>query len=518
MKWLGRLVALSAAMLVNAPAFAGPRDGTLTVALSSPIEAVDIYMGPGPETALTTSGVFNPLVVYDTRAKAYVGVIAESWAQIDPETMEFKIKPGLTFQDGSALDANDVAYTINFISNPDVKFRLKSRFAQFAGAEAVDDLTVRVHSHGPFPMLLARLIGMSIYPSDLHSALGADYASWGRAPVGSGPYKVVSYSDSTGIVLERWDGYQLGPLPEIERIVFKFVPDAQTQVAEMMVGGVDLLFARSPDQVTALSSLPNITSSMVEDMYFQYIYLDAAGRSGIEAFKDKRVRQAAFIAIDRNAIRNNIVPGGADTDEMLTLCYPFQVGCPEGDGMPGYDPEKARALLAEAGYADGFDLKVSSWGSSVPIAEAVTGYLRAVGIRASVDVLTIESYRKKQVEGGLQALVSNYPYGGLPDSGADLDFFFGSADRDYLRNARVTALTKQVNTTLDAAERNALFKEAFDAVAAEYFILPISKYPAVIVHSSEVSVDASSRGDVLFAQLSAFESYGDTPPIIGWAN
>lgn len=516
--WSRKVSSVGALMLMASPALAGPEDGTLTVALATPVEAVDIYMGPGPEVAMTANAVFNPLVAYDTGSQSYQGVIAESWSRIDEETIEFHLRPELVFQDGSALDSEDVAYTINFIANPETRFRLKSRYSSFVGAEAVDPLTVRVTTRGPFPMLMARMIGIPIYPSDSHSALGADYANWGRAPIGSGPYRVVGFDESTGIVMERWDGYQLGPLPEFERIVFRPLPDRQTQIAEMMAGSLDVIVASSPDQVAALTSMPGFEATVIPDMLVQYMYLDAAGRSGVDFFSDVRVRQAVFHAIDRNAIRNSIISGGAAVGELMRLCLPYQVGCPEGGSPQSYDPDLARSLLAEAGYPDGFDLQVSTWGPSRPIAEAVVGYLRAVGIRANVDALTLGAYRQKQVEGGLQALVSSYPYGGLPDTGVVVDFFFASPDRDYYGDPRLSALTAEANSILDEDRRAALFRETLDLVQDEAFILPISSDPAVILHTDAVSVDASPRGDVLFAQFSLFESFGTTPAILGWAD
>lgn len=515
--WTRTLSALGVLLLSTATAQAGKEDGTLTVALGGPVGAVDIYMGPDSETAMTTSAVFNPLVAFDTGTRDYVGVIAESWTQVDDTTLEFKLKPGLMFQDGSPLNADDVVYTINFISDPDKKFRLKTRYIAFAGAEKVDDLTVRVKSKFTYPLLMARMIGVPIYPSDSHSALGEDFASWGRAPIGSGPYKVVEFDESTGIVMERWDGYQLGPLPDFERVVFKPLPDVQTQIAEMMVGNVDLLVAKSPDQVAALTSRPGLVATPIEDMNFQYMYVDTLGRSGLEVFGDKRVREAVFHAIDRDAIRDNILAGGKGAASLDRLCFPYQIGCPEGGELPAYDPEKAKALLAEAGYADGFDLQVSAWGPSISVAQAVVGYLRAVGIRANVDILTISAYRKKQVEGGLQSLVSNYVYGGLPDAGADVEFFFTSPDRDYTGDQTLFELTSQANSTLDPAAREAIFTEAFDRIESEALIIPLTKDPIVTVHTSEVSVDSETRGDILFAMFSFFESFGDTPPILGWA-
>ncbi|MCC5986076.1 MAG: hypothetical protein JJT95_00235 [Pararhodobacter sp.] len=513
-----RISAIAVASLLATTALAGPEDGTLTVALSHPVEALDIYMGPGPEVAMTANAVFAPLVAYDSGTQSYVGVIAESWERVDDLTMEFRLRPDLVFQDGSVLDAEDVAYTINFITDPDTRFRLKSRFAAFSGAEVVDPLTVRVYTHEPFPMLLARMVGIPIYPSDSHSALGENYSEWGRAPIGSGPYRVTEFDESTGIVLERWDGYQLGPRPDFDRIVFRAVPDRQTQVAEMLAGNLDVIVASSPDQISTMEMMPGFEATVIPDMMVQYMYLDAANRSGVEVFRDQRVRRAVFHAIDREAIRTNIVSGGHAVPELLRLCLPYQVGCPDGGEPQSYDPELSRQLLAEAGYADGFDLQVSTWGPSRAITEAVVGYLRAVGIRASVDAMTLGAYRQKQVDGGLQALVSSYPYGGLPDTGVVVDFYFGSEDRDYFNDPRLQQLTVEANVSLDPDTRAALFREALDLVQEEAYILPLSSDPTVVIHTDAVSVNASPRGDVLFAQFSLFESFGEVPIILGWAD
>jgi len=513
-----RLSAITVASLLATTALAGPEDGTLTVALSQPVEALDVYMGPGPEVSMTANAIFSTLVNYDTRTQTYVSVIAESWERIDDLTMEFRLRPGLVFQDGSALDAEDVAYTINFITNPDTRFRLKSRFAAFSGAEVVDSLTVRVRTHAPFPMLLTRLIGIPIYPSDSHGALGDNYAEWGRAPIGSGPYRVVEFDESTGVVLERWEDYQLGPRPDFDRIVFRPVPDRQTQIAEMMAGNLDMLVASSPDQIATMASIPGFEVTVVPDLMIQYMYLDAANRSGVGVFGDPRVRRAVFHAIDREAIRANIVSGGDTVSELMRLCLPYQVGCPDGGQPQAYDPELARQLLAEAGYADGFDLQVSTWGPSRAIAEAVVGYLRAVGIRANVDALTLGAYRQKQVEGGLQALISSYPYGGLPDTGVVVDFYFGSPDRDYFNEPRLSEMTAAANASLDPETRAALFREVLDLVEEEAYILPLSRDPAVVIHTDAVRIDPSPRGDVLFSEFSLFESYGDIPMIAGWAD
>src|SRR5690554_6396004 len=102
-KWLRILGTVSVFSLTTSTVFAGSDDGTLRVALSGPVDPVDIFIAPGPQAVITVSAVFNPLVAYQSDSKQFTGVIAESWTQIDDSTVEFKIKPNLVFQDGSAL-------------------------------------------------------------------------------------------------------------------------------------------------------------------------------------------------------------------------------------------------------------------------------------------------------------------------------------------------------------------------------------------------------------------------------
>jgi len=498
-------------------AVAGKADNTLRIAMSGPIVPLDIYTNPSDEAALGGSAVFNTLVAYNTKRSAYVGVIAESWKSIDPLTLEVKIKPGLTFQDGSPLNAEDVAYTVNFLVNPDTKFVRKARFLVFSGAEKVDDLTVRIKLREPYAMLMARLTGMPIFPSDLHSKLGENFADWGRAPVGSGPYKVVQFDQAKGIILERWEGYKLGPIPEVKRVILRSIPDAQSQMAEMMVKGIDLMIADTPEIVTALTANPDIAATDVEDLTYHFAYVDAAGRSELKVFKDKRVRQAVFHAIDRSAIKKKLITGGSAVKDLDRICFPFQVDCPDDAKPLSYDPQKAKALLAEAGYANGFDLQVSTWGLSRPVAEAIVGYLRAVGIRAKVDILTLAAYRKKQADGNLQMLVAYYTHGGLPDAGVGLEYYYSAPSQDYSGDARLFELTTLANREMDGAKRLQLMREAYDRMQNEAFIAPIAKSPSVIVHSKDVVVNSATRGDVQYAQWSFLESYGTTPPILGWA-
>lgn len=510
MKTAKLLISAALPLVLATAASAGKEDGTLNIAFAEPIEGADIIFDPQSETNLTTLAIQSRLISYDAETREYGGNVAESFRQIDPTTWEFTIRDGLVFHDGSPLTAEDVAYTLNFIADPEVRFRLKTRWAFVEGAEVVDGNMVRLKTKTPYAPILARLANTVVLPSDAHSAL-EDPSTWGQAPIGSGPYRMASFSSSDGIVLERWEDYQLGPLPEIERIHIRPIPDPQSQIAEMMVGDLDIAIVNSADLAESLGELPGIDLTAVEGLNFYYMLLDAADRSGIEALADERVREAIFRAIDLPTLRTAIVPGSESVDDMARICFPSQVGCPDGGELPEYDPERARELLAEAGYSDGFELTLTTVAHVRQLAEGISGYLREVGIEASVDSKSMVGYRQAQADGEIEALVQNYSHGGLPDAGYALTFLYGSPARDYSGNPEMEQLAEAANASTDPEERTELLRQGYDLMTDRHYILPLGSNPTVFAHSEDVVIDTSMKSDAL-------SPYGATVEMFRWAD
>lgn len=421
---------ISAGLVLTGPAMADREDGVLRIAFSDPIESTDEVFDPKGETGFTNRAIHAALVSFDATSGGYTGHIAESFEAIDDTTWEFTLRDGLVFQDGSALTAEDVAYTINFLIDPEIQFRLKTRWAPFAGAEVVDDVTVRISTQRPYALTLARLASTPIWPSDAHAAV-EDPATWGQVAIGAGPYRLASFDSDDGIVLQRWDGYQLGNLPEIETFEILPIPDSQSQMAEMMVGGIDVHIARQADLIAAMTASPTVAATATPGLQYIYVLLDAADRSGIGHLSDLRVRQAIFHAIDTDTIRTRVMAAGEQTERLARICQPNMAACPDGGGEPAFDPDRARALLAEAGLADGFDVEITTVGPVSRVAEAIAGYLREVGIRASVNTQTFAAYRRTQADGQINILVQNFGHGGLADAGQALTFYYGSPARDY---------------------------------------------------------------------------------------
>ena len=493
-KFIAAIAASTAIVAAAGPAAAQKSADTLRVGFYDPISVVDIAFDPKGETAFTARAVYDTLISFNEGTGKFEPSLAKSWKRINPTTIEFTLRDDVKFHDGSPFDADDVVYSINWLADPKVKFRIKSRFLWIKNAEKVDKYTVRVISKRPAAVALARLaISVPIMPSDAHGAI-KNKIDFGKKPIGTGPYRVTMVDSTKGIRFVRNDNFKHGskanPPGTIKNIHIFPIPDVQTQVAQMITGGLDMMHNVPKDQTDALAADPRISVTISNSLLFRYIYFDSIGRSGNKALTDVRVRRALMHAIDRDAIRKNIFASGSVS--MDAMCFEIQIGCAVGSKPPGYDPDKAKKLLAEAGHAKGLKLEITTLTTSRRVAEAIAGYFRAVGVNASLKSVTFGAYRKLQRGGKLQALVHQWSSGGVPDVDATISFYFGSKARDYWNDKEIAGYRKQGGSTFDIAKRAAIYRKAFDRINEQGYMMPIASNPGVFVHSKDVRVEKGS--------------------------
>ena len=482
---------LAAALISVPPAQAQKSKDTLRATSEQPISLVDRIYNAQPATTLMTRAIFDSLVEYDAVKRVYRPSLAKSWKRIDPTTIEFSLRDDIRFHDGSEFDADDVVYTVAYVTDPKNKFRFKgSRYGWIKTAEKVDKYTVRIISKGPFAPALSRLgANLQIYPSDVHAKTTVNF---GKAPVGTGPYKAVQVDSAKGVVLEKFDGFRLGaawrPAAKIGRIQINPVADRQTQMARMMVGEQDFMFNVEPDLANSLATDPRFNVTVTDTVSFSYIQFDTADRSKIGVFKDQRVRRALSHAVNRDAIKKAMTPKRAHHIALPAgMCHKWITACGYSAALPEFDPAKAKRLLAEAGHANGFDLELTSWGAVKSIAEAVAGDLRAIGVRAKVDHVTYGTYSKKRAAGKLQTLISYWDNaGGQPDIDSTMGFFFLPGQRDYMQDKQLHSVTHAGRKEFDPAKRKGIYQAAFNRVVENNYLMPLIALPAVVVHSKEL--------------------------------
>ena len=241
-----------------------------------------------------------------------------------------------------------------------------------------------------------------IYPKAYREKVGAE--GYAKAPVGAGPYKMTKVEPGVSIDFERFEDYWAGSpkgKPAIKKMSVRFVPDATTEMTELLAGRADWIWNMNPDQLEPVNRMPHLQAVRKELMRVGYLSLDAAGRTGADnPMTKQKVRQAIWHAIDRKAIADKLVTGGSRVPSAP--CFPSQFGCDAEVAVPyDYDPAKAKKLLAEAGYPDGFDVELASyvlpqWGS------AVQNYLLAVGIRAKLNQLQTAALIQRAKAGELR--------------------------------------------------------------------------------------------------------------------
>ncbi|PWC13042.1 ABC transporter substrate-binding protein [Brenneria corticis] len=494
----GVLVALGAA----APAQSAPRDNSVVVALTEELPGFDAYLSTAREGLVASRHIFDTLIERNLKNGAYEPSLAVAWKRIDPLTWEFTLRQGVVFHNGDPFSADDVVFTINRYIQPEAGARSPSWVSWIARAEKVDDFTVRVVSKAPYPAALEFLSGsVSIFPKNYYESVGQQ--AFGKKPIGTGPFRLAS-SRGNEYVLERNERYFSGAKsrPRVERVTVRVIPDEATRIAEAIGGGVDWTWNISTDQIKQLAAVPHLQSQFGSTLTIAAITLDARGRAreGKSPLSDVRVRQAIHHAIDRRKIVETLL--GGDGQLLKTFCHPLQFGCAADQAVEyPYDPARARQLLAEAGYPDGFEVSLSSFRDK-PRAEAVKAYLAAVGINARLEFLQSRASYSKWREGKLDLWYGDWGSAGIQDASAALSAFYSFTPQDGFRDAEIRDILKTADNSLDEAERIAAYGRAIRLASERAYIVPMHTIVVGYVSDKRLNYKPSPDGFPRFEELS----------------
>ena len=487
---LGLVVSGLGLPFTTLPAQAQKAQDTIRLAINDPFNVLDSYTVGQEEANTFNRTIYQHLIAYDEHKKKWVGILAKSFKRIDPTTLEFELRDNVKFHNGNPFDALDVKYMADWVTAPSSKVVFKSRYAWIKQVEILGPYKIRLHSAQAFSTDLGSLAyRFRIYDKETHEAL-ADKADYGRTAIGTGPYRLVSLDRNKGVVTERIDnyygdeGYYRAP---VKRVTAVPIPDAQTRVAQLITGGIDLIRNIGPDEAKNLAGHPNLGVTVTDSGVLLYVTFDAAGRSSNKAMTDERVRKAFIMALDRDLLVKKLVPGGDSAYMAKAICLPSVFGCAPTTEPYKYDPAQAKKLLAEAGYPDGLDLTLHVHATVKNIAEAIAGEVRKVGFRASVESMPLSVYVKKRGDGEFTTFVNTYPTYTHPDMATLWDFFF-SGDRDYWHDPAIEKAMADGNLEFDGAKRTAIYTPALDLINRKAYILPISEMPMLWAHEKDVVV------------------------------
>ncbi|MGB3500526.1 MAG: ABC transporter substrate-binding protein [Mesorhizobium sp.] len=470
---------LTASMLSLAalsPAVAGKADDTLRVTLRDAIPNVDPYYNTQAAGLIVAHHVWDTLMIRDPETFEIKPGLALEWKQVDDLTTEYKLRPGVKFHNGDAFSADDVVYTLNTIAS-DKKLATPSNYAWIAKAEKVDDMTVRIVSKTPFPMAFAYISSITpIWPKAYREAVGPEEFS--RKPVGTGPYKIVSIGTGGDITMERNDDYFDGSpkgKASIKNLVFRAVADPTTQIAELIGGKADWIQDINADQADKFGAMPTIQVLRAEVQRIAYLNFNSGGRDNPDSpLKNAKVRQALAHAIDRETMAKQFMPGGSRVPNIV--CYDTQPGCDQNDvAHYDYDVQKAKDLLAEAGYPDGFKTELYSY-LTPAWAGAIQNYLKAVNVDVTIQQLAVAAVIKAAQEGRAPILLAGWSGYGINDVSTYLQYFFTGSHSDQARDDEINSIVAKGAATIDESDRLKLNSDAFKLIAERAHFMPLFTY------------------------------------------
>ncbi len=472
-------VAATAALGLTAlagAAQAGPEDDSLVIAWGStgPIENVDNYFNTNRTGIWFSRMVWDQLIYREPKTFEYQPLLATSWELIDETTWQFKLREGVVFHNGEEFDADDVVFTLNWISNPENGVKVQRNVNWIQEAVKVDKYTVNVVMKTPFPQAFEFLSGpITIYPNEYYAEVGPE--GMGQNPVGTGPMKVVSITTAEEYVFEKNESYTWGsPKGEaqVSKMTVREVADVQTQIAELLAGGIDITADITADHVTQIGGVPGFEALQAGTMRTGYIGFDAAGRGDFEPTTKLKVRQAMAHAINRQSLVDNLIRG--DAGVIHTPCFPTQFGCDVNAAVKyEYDPEKAKALLAEAGYPEGFEIDFYTF-RPADWAEAIMGDLAQVGIKATLTKMPYFALRDKQRnEGTTPMFLMDWGSYSMNDMSAITSHFFKKGPDDFALDEEVAAWLQEGDTSVDPEVRKAAYAKAIGKITGEVYWLPM---------------------------------------------
>ncbi len=402
------LFVLALALLVTSPtprAAAAP-EGQMTWAVH--VSIAPAWFDPGEHPGIITSMlVFYAL--HDALLKPMPGnptapSLAESWTQSpDGLAYEFALRRGVVFHNGETMTAEDVKFSFERYRGAAAKlFKEK-----VAGVEVVDPLRVRIKLREPWPDFMAFFATPAtgaawIVPKAYVEKVGED--GFKKAPIGAGPYKFVSFNPGVEMVLEAHERYWRKP-PQVKRLVFRVVTEEATRLAMLKRGEVDVAYSIRGELAEDVKRTPGLKLAPTLIPATFWIDFTTEQWNPKSPWHDQRVRLAASLAIDRQAISQAETLGFSKvSSSIIPSTYEFYWPAPP----IGYDPAKAKRLLAEAGFPQGFDAGELTCDSSYSnLAEAVVNYFNAVGIKTRLKPLErvawLSQWREKKIRGIMQA-------------------------------------------------------------------------------------------------------------------
>lgn len=419
--------------------------------------------------------------------------LAETWKMRDPTTWEFNLRKGVTFTDGTPFTADDVIFSFERVPTIPNSPGLFTPFVKpIVKMVAEDAHTLVLTTAAPYPTLPREVAWVQILSRKIHTGATTDDFNSLKVAIGTGPYKITKYVPGDSVEFVRNDGYWDGKQPW-ESVQLKAVANDSTRLGALLAGDLDLMFRVGTPDLPRVQNDPKVTLSLAPSIEVVYLFPDSTRdvSPNITAndgkpldknpLRDVRVRRALSMSIDRQAIVDRVMQkAGAPANQ---IAVPTMEGFNKALPPSAYDPAGARKLLAEAGYPNGFKMKINGpigfIANDDKILQAVGSFFSRIGVETEVESVSpavyfgkatardycvfMTSYSGPTAIGDLKALIVT----------KDLKTGDGPFNRHLYSNKQLDDAVYAAQATADAAERNRLTGEAMRIGMEDLAIIPI---------------------------------------------
>ncbi len=465
---VGALLCL-AYLATAGPAHAQPKP--VVVIQSGEAATLDWHMHCDKNAHEPDRQIFDTLLRRNIKTLQLEGNLAESWRTVNETTWQFKLKRGVKFHNGEPFDAAAVKFSVERMLNPKQAAPGRTSIATIDHVDIVDAYTVNVITRAPFPLLPVRMSPghcgtVGIVPPKYLAQVGD--AGFAVKPVGTGPYKFVEWVKDERLVLEANKDYHRGA-PAIERLVFRPVPELTTRVAALLSGQADLVSDIPPDQTGKIqgSGTAHVEVSTLGGFV---IMVKMTNYLMPGPWQDARVRKAINYAIDMDTIIKTVLEGYGQV-----LGVPLEkeaFGFNPNIKWYGYDPERAKALLREAGYAGGFEMTLHApnrrYMNDIEVMQAMAQMLGKVGIKAKVEVweqsIYTTKWRKREL---LPAYMTAWGGAGVFDGDLLTSSLHSKSALAIFKNEALDKMLEDAQATSDPERRKAIYFKAQELIYEE---------------------------------------------------
>ena len=474
MKWRHALLATAFAVLPFGIGIgAAQAAGTLTVALSAddgtwdPIDTFTLNWGR------IGSNIYDALILRDAKLNLLPG-LATKWEMMDDnKRIRFTLRQGVKFHNGEPFNAAAVKYSFErLLGEQGAKGPQQANYTAIGSVEIVDDYTVDLVLTQSDPVLLTKLAGYGamMVPPEYIKEKGEDY--FNLHPVGTGPFKFVDYQPKISLTLAANPDYW-GGAPKLDGLVYRFIPEASTQVSELQSGGIDIATLVPISLISTINADPKLRVESVTGPGVETVRFDTT--QGIT--KDVAVRKAIIQAIDRDAIIAQIIQGNAQPIASLQSSLSFGYD-PDLKPLP-FDPVAAKAALDAAGVPAGSAVDLSFVGDDATfreVAQTIAAYLQGVGLTVSLKSYESNAYYSDVIPKGTTGAMFEFNWGGWTfdfDNTAYLLYHSGQYWNPYVKDPKLDELLDKQRASSDVEERRAILQEVARYTADQAFEIPL---------------------------------------------